>query len=399
MLLEPHMQQTVERIQSCNADYILAIQDSMVLNYTTHKAKTEIGRIGSIGKKGAPGKRDQYGLIQHSTLCVTNTNECLGLMDIQHFHNDDFDTSIDSEKRPIDAKKSRCWIKALKKLREQIGLSTKKIITVADRESDFFEFLHEMVEHKALFVIRLKHDRNVADDCNAAEKLSDLLEKQEVSGEIGVVINDVATREIKEIQLKIKCLKQIELPVPRWAGYKKNTSYKSIFVNVVMAYNDHYCWIILTNLDVSNLSACIEVVNIYKQRWHIEDYHKILKTAYQADELYLHSSRQAIENALTMISISACRLYWLIFTGRIDGTISAEKIFKEHEWKCLYVYFKESIPQDIPRLKDIILKIARLGGYKHTKNAKPPGIKTMWFGFQGFTIAANMFEQALSIKT
>ena len=131
----------------------------------------------------------------------------------------------------------------------------------------------------------------------------------------------------------------------------------------------------------------------------IEDYHKILKTGYQIDEIYLHASREAIENALTMASISACRLYWIIYVGRVEASLKADSLFKDYEWKALYVYFKEKIPQQPPPLYEIILKIARLGGYKPRKGAQPPGIKTMWLGIQHFNIATEMYKNALARET
>lgn len=74
-----------------------------------------------------------------------------------------------------------------------------------------------------------------------------------------------------------------------------------------------------------------EIVTIYKSRWHIEDYHKILKTGYQVDEIYLHSSKEAIKNLLVLSSISACRLYWLIYIGRTEASIKADQLFEEFE--------------------------------------------------------------------
>ena len=76
-LIEPHYKQTAERIKQSRARYILALQDQMRLNYTSHVAKTELGRIGKAGKTM------QYGLIQHSVLCVTDENDPLGLMDVK----------------------------------------------------------------------------------------------------------------------------------------------------------------------------------------------------------------------------------------------------------------------------------------------------------------------------
>jgi hypothetical protein len=123
-----------------------------------------------------------------------------------------------------------------------------------------------------------------------------------------------------------------------------------------------------------------------------------LKTGYQVDEIYLHSSRQTILNLLALACISACRLYWLIYVGRSEVSIKADELFEDFEWKAVYVYFNEKIPEECPSLSVVILKIAQLGGYKPAKDTNPPGIKTLWIGFQQFTIAAQMYRN-MSIKT
>ncbi len=393
ILLEPHYQKTIERVRASSADYILAIQDTTVLNYTSHRAKTEIGRIGLTGKT------HQYGLFQHNTLCVSSDNESLGLIDLQHFHNDDFDTSIDSDNRAIEEKKTICWIKGLRATREKLKGCGKKIITVADRDGDFFEFLHELGDD--LYVIRAQYnDRYTGERYKKGDKLIELLDKAKPIGEIEVTINDVNTHQIKTVSLKIKALQGISIPPsPRVKQANKEKNYKPIKVNVVMAYNETYCWILTTNLPVGSLNECLFVIKIYKERWHVEDFHKVLKTGYQVDELYLHASLSAIKNALVMASISACRLYWLIFSGRVENDLKADKFFKEYEWKSLYIFFKESIPHEIPTLAEVIIKIARLGGYKPNKNSKPPGVKTMWLGFHAFSVAAEMYHSILASKT
>lgn len=391
-LLKPHIEKTVERVKSCTDEYILAIQDTTVFNYTSHKAKTEIGRISNSGNK------DQYGLFQHNTLCVSSKNEALGLIDLQHFHNDDFDTCISSDNRPIEDKKTMCWINALNATSERLNGSGKKIITVADRDGDFFEFLHELKNE--LFVIRSQYDRYIGEQYKTGEKLLTLLEKEDQLGEFAITINDVNTHEIKVISLKVKRLQDSYIPPsPRIKQSNKNKDYQPVKINVVQAYNDQYCWVLLTTLPVDDLEACKQVTEIYKKRWHIEDYHKVLKTGYQVDELYLHSSLSAIKNALVMAAIAACRLYWIIYAGRIEHTATADKFFKEYEWKSLYVYFREDFPEKIPPLSEVIIKIARMGGYKIKKVGKPPGIKTMWLGFQSFTVAAEMYHAIMSSKT
>jgi hypothetical protein len=393
-LLEPHIEQTIKRIKQSDANYILAIQDQMYLNYTAHLAKTELGRISKVGKQ------NQYGLIQHSVLCVTDKNEPLGLVEVAHFDFDDFASTVNSDKRSLESKKTRYWVEAAEKLSKRLGPDANKVITVADREGDFFEFLHALTANKANYIIRCQHDRCTGEKYQTGEKLFGLLEKAVDIGEKAVDINDVKTHSIKSTCLKLKKLQSVTLPVPRWpAEHSKDKDYQPLEVNVVMAYNEEYCWILLTNLEVRTFSDCQRVVSLYKERWHIEDYHKILKTAYQVDEIYLHSSRQAIINALIMASLSACRLYWLIFVGRVEKSIKADSVFTELEWKSVYVYFKETIPSSIPPLAEVILRIARLGGFKNKNDAKPPGIKTMWLGWQSFTVVAEMYKNILSTKT
>lgn len=393
-LLEPHFLKTAERVSLDSSEYVLSIQDSTFLNYTSHKAKIELGRIGKTGKK------EQYGIIQHNALCVTEKNEPLGLLDIQFCDNDQYDSSEHRHHRKLEKTILDRWVKALKNTRNLLKDCSKKIVTVADREGDFFEFLHELKNHDDLFVIRAKHNRHTGENHRQrGEKLFDLLDREEVIDTMEVEINDVQTREIKKIRLGLKCLKNVSLPPPDRSKERDIENYKPIHVNVVMAFNAEYCWILLTSLPVQTLAQIQRIIEIYRCRWHIEDFHKILKTAYQVDEIYLHASREAIENALTMAAISACRFYWVIYVGRVETTCSADRLFEEYEWKTLYIYFKEAIPKEVPLLSEVIYRIARMGGYKDKKEKKVPGIKTMWIGFQFFTVAANMHRNMLSTKT
>lgn len=390
----PHYKQTIQRIKDSNAEYILAIQDQMRLNFTKHKAKTE---LGSIGKSG---KTIQYGLIQHSVLSVTDQNEPLGLLDVRYFDYDDIDTSTSRDKRTIEEKANKFWIDALNKMRERLGDTEKKIITVADREGDFYEFLHCLIAKKEAFIIRSQHNRILGETYQKkGEKLRETLNKAPILGSMQVEIQDVTSREIKEITLFLKAT-QVTLPIPKKMPEDaiNDHGYSSITLHVVQAYNDDHEWILLTKLPIDTLDQIKNIVMIYKSRWHIEDYHKVLKTGYQVDEIYLHTSKEAIKKLLVLSSISACRLYWLIYIGRAEDSIKADQLFEEFEWKALYVYFNEPIPKECPTVSEVMLKIARLGGYKDTKWSTPPGIKTIWAGYQQFTVAAQMYRN-MSRKT
>ena len=394
-LIEPHYEQSVCRIKSSQSKYILAIQDQMRLNYTHHLAKHDLGRIGKTGKT------TQYGLIQHSVLCVDDRNEPLGLIDLSFFDYSEFETEIHREQRSV-AQKTRCyWVDGLNRMRERLGNDcVVPIITVADREGDFYEWLHPLVLNKEAFVIRAQYNRVTGETFKKGnKKLKVILDESPVFGEMDVVIQDVASREMLPIRLKLKAT-QITLPAPKHLNKEQidANQYGPIKLHVVCAYDDEHQWILLTSLPIDTLEQLQEVVSIYQSRWHIEDYHKVLKTGYQVDEIYLHSSREAIINFLVLASISACRLYWLIYVGRTEAEIGADTLFEEFEWKSVYVYFNEPIPNKAPSIATTMQYIARLGGYKPSKKAQPPGIKTFWTGFQVFTPISQMYRN-MSRKT
>lgn len=388
-ILAPHILQTAQRIHSSSARYVLAIQDQMRLNYTHHTAKSDLGTIGKTGKT------DQYGIIQHSVLCVDDQNEALGLMDVRFFDYSEFDTTMDRSARVLEKKASSCWIEGLQKMRQRLGHTDKRIITVADREGDFYEFLHPLANHQEEFVIRAYHNRSLNLDAHdqKGKKLKDILEESPIQGTMEVCLQDVNSREIKTMNLSLKAI-QITLPIPKKLTEEQRQAkgYEAISLNVVMAYNQEHEWILLTSLPIKIKDQIEEVIQIYRSRWHIEDFHKVLKTGYQVDEIYLHQSKQAIENFLAMACIAACRLYWVIYKGRHEAEIKANQLFEAFEWKAVYVFFKEKVPKEPPSLSEVIIRIARLGGYKPSKNASPPGIKTMWIGYQQFTIAAQMYR-------
>ncbi|WP_367363966.1 IS4 family transposase [Candidatus Tisiphia endosymbiont of Nedyus quadrimaculatus] len=366
-LIEPHFRQTTDRINNNNDNLLLVIQDSTYLNFTKHKAKIDIGRIGKNSNT------EQYGIIQHSSLCTTLNNEPLGLIDLQFYDNEDFINKASRDKRCAEDKKTNYWVKANKNLRDRVKDTSRKLVRVSDRESDFFDYIHDLVNHDELFVIRAFHNRYTGEKASRREaKIIELIDKEKIEVQSKFEIYGPETRSLEEVLLNIKKLEKVSIPVLEKMLNKEN--YHAIKLNVVKCYDNDRCWILLTNLPVDNIEKLGTVINCYRMRWHIEDYHKILKTGVQIEKVYLHSSSEAIKNLLTMIAICACRLYWIIFMGRNDDNNRASKCFREHEWQAIYMYHKLEIPKIEPSIKEVVLLIARLSGYKHTKHSAPPSI-------------------------
>jgi IS4 transposase len=128
-------------------------------------------------------------------------------------------------------------------------------------------------------------------------------------GEILIETINTDTHQEEQKKFSLKTLEDIMVPaIWRGTGHPQN-KLAPIKINVVEAYDNEIKWLLLTNLPAKTMCDATFVVESYKKRWHIESFHKVLKTAYKADQVYLHHSREAICNLLTMINIAACQTY------------------------------------------------------------------------------------------
>jgi hypothetical protein len=76
-------------------------------------------------------------------------------------------------------------------------------------------------------------------------------------------------------------------------------------------------------------------------------------------------------------------------------------VFDPCEWRAAYIVVKRRpAPSMPPRLGEVILLVASLGGYFGRKHDGPPGPKAMWIGLQrlrDFVIALEA-QEALSVR-
>lgn len=148
-LLAPHQERTLERMQAHNLVWLA--QDTTFLNYTHHPATAGLGPIGG----------GQRGLLMHSTLAFTPQGLPLGVLAQQIWARPEAAAATPKRtRRPIAEKESRKWLDALQ---ETVTLLPEEIrlVTIADREADIFEFLDHADQLAADSVIRAAQKRRV----------------------------------------------------------------------------------------------------------------------------------------------------------------------------------------------------------------------------------------------
>ena len=396
-LIEPHKQKTKKRIVESEGDFIYVIQDSTFYNYTDHKAKIDLGVIGK------QGSFSQFGFLQHTAICVNSNDLPLGILEIDFMGYDDGE-EYNSHRKGFEKIASSRWRRFLSSNIEQlkdVG-TNKEIILLCDREADFFEFHNDLNSSVFKFVIRCKYDRYTGKSARTRlNRISQLMEAQAELGTIALKITDSNTHEEYESIFYLKALSEVLIPpVHRGAGHPQN-KLAPIKMNVVEANDGKNKWVLLTNLPVKRLQDIIFIVESYKKRWHIESFHKVLKTAYNADKVYLHSSRSAIQNLLTIINIAASKTYSFIHQARAGGDLLSNQFFSLEEIEAVSIFLSRKLIEnkEVPNLQDFYYQIAELGGYKNKTNKHPPGILTIYRGIQKLQNITDMYKAMVSIKT
>ena len=140
-LLQPHYRATQERMRG--QTLVLAVQDTTSLSYTTHKAMTGLGAIGTTvtGPKG---------LELHSTLSFDVQGLPLGFIDAQCWARDpaEFGKKALRHKLPIEQKESHKWLNSYQAAAAaQARCPNTLVLSVGDREADIYELFEIAAKH------------------------------------------------------------------------------------------------------------------------------------------------------------------------------------------------------------------------------------------------------------
>jgi hypothetical protein len=86
--------------------------------------------------------------------------------------------------------------------------------------------------------------------------------------------------------------------------------------------------------------------------------------------------------------------------GRECPELPCEAVFAPEEWQAVYQISTgrpaPTSPKEMPKLGEILIMVAKLGGYLGREGDGPPGPQTVWIGLQrtrDFAIAWTVFQQ------
>jgi len=379
---------------------VLALQDTSYFVYTSHRKTEGLGKMSM--KKGKNVKKiDSNGLMMHTCLAVTTDGLPLGLLDQKIFSRKLRTKKTGKAKPhahlPIEEKESYRWLETLENTKAATGGT--EIVTVCDREADLYNFFKRSHQIGASVLVRANADRTINRTSRYAEKgVKKLWEHMRQQIETGSYTLDIPKRsKTKHCQEREARTATVAV---RFGSFMLNPPRNNLQhstedlpdIEMYAAYalesdppdgEEPVEWMLLTNLPVTSYEEAYEKILWYCVRWRIEMYFKVLKSGFRVETCRLgHAERLA--RYLTVMSIVAWRLFMITLVARTDPAMPCSTFLANHEWKVLFLKANKNktLPKKPPLIGDVVIWVAKLGGYLARKSDGPPGTITLWRGWK-----------------
>lgn len=363
--------------RSAENQILLAIQDTMAVNYNGHTKTRGLGY----------NCEQALGINVHSCLLLTPDGIPVGLLAQKATTREEKNTAEKSHhqkrSRPIEEKESYRWLETMK-MAAQNAPSQVKLVHIADREGDIYELyaLAQRIGEK--FVIRAIHNRLSSDKMPVMQTLRD----SKPTGRTTVTIpaNHKNKTKEREAVLTVQYLStDICKPQIRQKSDDMESVLRLTLIRLAEAYPpdgiEPVEWLLMTNLEVNTALDAVRIAGYYKQRWKIERFHFVLKSGCKIENIQQRSV-DSIELMILMYSIIAIHIMQLTFLSRNSPETPCDVILSEIEWKTLYCAANrtKSEPEHPPVMEEAVRLIAKLGGHVGANSDGPPGLKVIWIG-------------------
>lgn len=360
-ILSPHIASTEARMRQ--HPVVLCIQDTTELDFNGQ----QISGLGPLCYEA------QRGMYLHPTYAVTPQREPLGVTDAWMWGRE-FKDADGNRPGPLESER---WIKGYEHVaRMAARVQETRLVYVADREADILRLMQRAhtLGCPADWLIRSQHNRSLPDGA----KLWDTVLAGIPLGEIKFTLASRQGQPAREVRQQIR-VRRISLP----AADGQAVTVTCLVAREVDAPEGAKPveWRLLTNREAATLDVAVELIDWYRARWEIEMFFHVLKNGCRVETLQLASIGK-IELALAVYMVVAWRLARLMRLGRTHPDLDAALLFSTEEWQAAYILAKKPVPKKPPCARDVIHRIAGLGGFLGRKSDGEPGVKTLWLGWQ-----------------
>jgi hypothetical protein len=345
-ILLPHRERTIRRMKG--QEVVLCIQDGTDLNYSNLDQCEGLGVIGS-NQTGAKSR----GLHLHTTFVATPDGLPLGVLMAQ-CTSPGLKSKTDERKKQavaIEEKETFSWILGLRDCTEVAAdMPHTRIISVMDREADFFELFDEHRKKPSVdLLVRAKHNR-----CTTGElKLFDALKESPVLDTFFIHVDRQSARPKKSKQKarqkragrKAEVSLRYQTVEIRPPADQKDKAPIALFAVHVIEDNppegvEAIEWFLLTTVEIKSLEDGHMCLHWYCRRWRIEDWHRVLKSGCRVEDA-AHKTAERLKRSVAINLVIGWRIMLMTLLGREVPQLPAEVLFSDLELEVLDAYAKK----------------------------------------------------------
>jgi hypothetical protein len=353
---------------------VLLIEDTTDLNLNGHKKTEGLGYSSEHIR----------GIKIHSCIAVTPEGLPLGLVRQYYDTRPEAKSNLSkSEKaaRSIEDKESFRWLMMLEESTACIPEEVH-VITICDREGDFYELYAQSQELGEDFIIRVTHDRTTETN----DKILNQIRRTQACRHVKVNIprNSRANIPAHTAEMEIAyCTVHIKKPMSVTDdSLPDKLTFNLVRITEVSSEGrEPIEWILATSLAINNAEEALTVVEYYIQRWKIERFHFVLKSGCNAEKIQQRTYQKIIP-VLLIYSVIAMYIMTVTYIGRVLPDTSCDVFLDTDEWQILYrIMNKTKTPPSEPySMADAVKYLGELGSYKRAPSDGPPGLKSIWAG-------------------
>lgn len=401
--------------QSCPSEgHILLLEDTSAICYNLG------GEVRGLGKID---KGQVQGFYLHPVLGIDAANgACYGIADLKLYQRafeskpaDKLDRGVKEAKRkktPFAQKESYRWLSVAKAAQHRCSPHLRKTV-VADRESDVYGVLTGLSASGLDYVIRAMHNRPLQNNRKLHEEIATW---QPQSYEIEVPATDKRSAHLATLDISFGYVElqkkdaQGDVDSPpihgTWVVYAKESP------DSVVGNEKPIEWVLYTSHPVTDFEMALQIIAWYKERWHIEQLFRTLKS--KGLDLENSQLKTAIKlHKLAVLALmAAVKVIQLVRArdGKTDQKIIP--IFSQEEQNFLQLVHaqvegkteKSKNPHSKDSLAFATWVIARLAGWSGYQSQRPPGpidllngLKKFNQQYQGFLLAKHFFTESVYI--
>jgi len=291
---------------------IVVVQDTSELKLGGRWAR-ENG-YGPVGKGGGLG-----GLLLHAALVLEiGSNALLGLIEARVWNRDDGKVAARRSRATAD-KESRRWLDVTSRAGDVLA-AARSITVISDRESDIYEHFARRPSNAHLIVRACQNRKIETEDENLL--LFPFIDGLPEAGRISVKIPGAPGRKERIAKLAIR-FSPVELRKPLHGAARDlpdTIGLTLVDVREVSKPEDGHSihWRLLTTHAISSTRDAHRIVDLYRMRWTIEEFFRLLKTAgFDIEEADI-GDPQAMMKLVTATAVAAVTVMQLVKAR--DGT-------------------------------------------------------------------------------